>query len=206
MIWFALLIGGAIGMSWALLPFDMAFMITILGVILGGVSIYLGWRTEKLIRKMGEENNEIIKEWREERKIWKEEMKELIKEWWEERKMWKEETEKKSEEVKELIREWREERKIWKEEMEKKNEEVKELIKEWREGTDKRLAQTDKMIEEGKRETQKMIEEGRRETREILRWIEETLREIHKTQGDIARILEKMDEKAEHRHRELMGR
>jgi flagellar motor component MotA len=156
MIWFAIFLAGIIGASWAFLSSETALLVTVVGVILGVLSLLLGWRSDKTIR------------------------------------------------------------------------EIKELIKEWREGTDKRLAQTDKMveegkretqrmieegfkrveriIEEGKRETQRMIEEGRKETRELLRWIEETLREIHKTQGDIARILEKMDERAEHRHRELMGR
>jgi DNA-binding transcriptional MerR regulator len=145
MIWFAIFLAGIIGASWAFLSSETALLVTVVGVILGVLSLLLGWRSDKTIR------------------------------------------------------------------------EIKELIKEWREGTDKRLAQNDKMIEEGfkrveriieegKRETQRMIEEGRKETRELLRWIEETLREIHKTQGDIARILEKMDERAEHRHRELMGR
>ena len=52
---------GVIGVSWAVLPSHLAFLVTIMGIILGVLSILLGWRGDKLIREM----KEMVKEWRE---------------------------------------------------------------------------------------------------------------------------------------------
>ena len=176
MIWFALFIGGAIGVSWALLPSDMALMITILGVILGGISLYLGWRTEKLIKQMDKESKEMIEEGFKRSREADERVERMIEEGF-----------KRSREADERVERMIEEG--WKR--------VERIIEEGKRETQKMIEEGFKRLEIFLNETNRMIEEGRMETREILR-------EIQRTQGDIARILEKMDEKVE--HRELMGR
>ncbi len=50
-MWLAFLIAGAIGLSWAFLPFNSALMFTILGIILGGISLFLGWRMDKEVKE-----------------------------------------------------------------------------------------------------------------------------------------------------------
>ena len=45
---------------------------------------------------------------------------------------------------------------------------------------DRRIAETNKMIDEGFKRFEKVTEDGRRERREILRELQETLREIEK--------------------------
>jgi len=144
-MWLAVLMGGAVAVSWAYLPFDFALLVTIFAFIITTISLYLGWKMEKEIRegfKRSEEGNK--------------RMERIIEEGF------------------------------------KRSEEGNKRLEKIMEDGFKRL-------EIFLNETNRMIEGGRRETREILS-------EIQRTQADIARILEKMDERAAQRHRELMGR
>ena len=50
MKWFVLFLMGVIGASWAFMSSETALLVTIMGVILGILSLLLGWRGDKLIR------------------------------------------------------------------------------------------------------------------------------------------------------------
>jgi len=58
MRWFILFLMEIIGASRALVSSETALLVTIMGVILGALSLLPGWRGDKLIREMKEMNEE----------------------------------------------------------------------------------------------------------------------------------------------------
>jgi methyl-accepting chemotaxis protein len=162
MIWFIIFLTGIVGASWALLSAETAFLVTIMGVILAILSVYLGLRGDKLIREI----KELIKEWREDtnrRAILTDKM--------------IEEGVKRSEEANRRVEKMIEEG--WKR--------VEKTIEEGWKRVERMIEEGAKRSEEANKRVEKMIEEGKRETRELIRYMvrilekmEERAEERHK--------------------------
>ena len=61
-MWLAVLIGAVIAASWAFLSPDLAMALTFLGVVLGGITLYQGWKMDKKLEEGKRETRELIKE------------------------------------------------------------------------------------------------------------------------------------------------